>query len=81
MSTSFSVASWTDVMGFSVDGLMVSNVLPSTPLTNSLLMKLEGSLSAGDPWWGSTQRPQCGIYGDEDVMIRRQQYSERNVRA
>jgi hypothetical protein len=40
MSTSFSVASWTDVMTSSVEGLMTSKVLPSTALTNSLLMKL-----------------------------------------
>lgn len=32
-------------MGFSVLGLIVSNVLPSTPLVNSPLMKLIGSVS------------------------------------
>jgi hypothetical protein len=42
MSTSFSVASWTEQMGFSVAGLIVSNVFPSTALTHSLLMNLEG---------------------------------------
>ena len=41
MSTSFSVASLTEQMTSSVDGLMVSKVLPSTPLTHSLLMNLE----------------------------------------
>lgn len=40
ISTSFSVASWTEVMTSSVEGLMVSKVLPSTPLTHSLLMNL-----------------------------------------
>jgi hypothetical protein len=40
MSTSFSVASKTLVMGFSVVGLMTSKDLPSTGFTNSLLMKL-----------------------------------------
>lgn len=40
MSTSFSVASATLQMTSSVDGLMTSKVLPSTLLTNSLLMKL-----------------------------------------
>jgi hypothetical protein len=40
MSTSFSVASWTEQMTLSSVGLMTSKVLPSTPLTNSLLMKL-----------------------------------------
>jgi len=41
ISTSFSVASWTDVMTVSSVGLITSKVLPSTPLTNSLLMKLK----------------------------------------
>jgi len=41
MSTSFSDASCTEQMGFSVLGLIVSNVLPSTDLTNSPPMKLE----------------------------------------
>jgi hypothetical protein len=40
MSTSFSVASCTEQMTSSVDGLMTSNVFFSTPSTNSLLMKL-----------------------------------------
>ena len=40
MSTSFSEASWTEQMTLSSEGLMTSNVLPSTPFTNSLLMKL-----------------------------------------
>ena len=40
ISTSLSVASCTETMGFSFEGLMDSNVLPSTPLTNSLFMKL-----------------------------------------
>ena len=39
MSTSFSEASCTEQMGFSVLGLMVSKVLPSTDLTNSPPMK------------------------------------------
>lgn len=33
-------------MGFSVEGFMVSKVLPSWPLTNSLLMKLRVQGSA-----------------------------------
>ena len=45
MSTSFSLASWTLQMTFSLVGLMTSNDLPSTPLTNSLLMKLEVRMS------------------------------------
>lgn len=40
MSTSFSVASWTEQMTVSSVGLMTSKVLPSTPFTNSLLMNL-----------------------------------------
>jgi hypothetical protein len=40
MSTSFSVASCTEQMTDSSEGLMTSNVLPSVPFTNSLLMKL-----------------------------------------
>jgi len=40
ISTSFSVASWTEQMTSSLVGLMTSNVLPSTALTHSLLMKL-----------------------------------------
>ena len=44
MSTSFSVASWTEVMTSSVVGLMTSKVFPSTPLTHSLLMKLTGGI-------------------------------------
>lgn len=40
MSTSFSVASWTEQITSSFEGLMVSKVLPSIPLMNSLLMKL-----------------------------------------
>lgn len=53
MSTSFSVASWTEVMGFSVVGLTVSMVLPSTPFTNSLLMNLVvGWLTWLDGWGG-----------------------------
>ena len=53
-STSFSVASWTAQIGFSVDGLMLSKVLPSRPLTNSLLMKLQSPWSACrlNNWWG-----------------------------
>ena len=46
MSTSFSVASWTEVMTSSVVGLMTSKVLPSTPLTNSLLMNLRAVVSS-----------------------------------
>lgn len=41
ISTSFSVASATEQITSSVEGLMVSKVLPSTPLTHSLLMKLD----------------------------------------
>ena len=56
MSTSFSVASWTATMGFSLVGLMVSKVLPSTPFTHSLLMNLSrGCQQASRGWWG-TQR-------------------------
>ena len=40
MSTSFSVASQTETMGFSVVGLIDSNFLPSLPSTHSLLMNL-----------------------------------------
>ena len=40
ISTSFSEASWTEVMTSSVAGLMTSKVRPSTPLTHSLLMNL-----------------------------------------
>lgn len=40
ISTSFSDASWTAQMTSSVEGLMTSNVLPSTDFTNSLLMNL-----------------------------------------
>jgi hypothetical protein len=43
MSTSFSVASWTEQMTDSSQGLITSKVLPSTPFTNSLLMKLSNS--------------------------------------
>lgn len=39
-STSFSVASCTEQMTFSVDGLITSKVLPSIPFTHSLLMNL-----------------------------------------
>ena len=42
MSTSFSEASWTEVITLSSEGLMTSKVLPSWPLTNSLLMNLGG---------------------------------------
>ena len=48
-------------MGFSVEGLIVSKVLPSWPLTNSLLMKLQS--------WGSA----CGLEyldGDGELSIR-----------
>lgn len=41
MSTSFSVASQTEVMTSSVAGLMVSNDFPSTLSMNSLLMNLD----------------------------------------
>lgn len=37
-------------MGFSVVGLMDSKVLPSTPLTNSPLMKLESNRLDADPF-------------------------------
>ncbi len=41
-------------MGFSVEGLMDSNVLPSWPLTNSLLMKLQVvNVSNGSASWQS----------------------------
>jgi hypothetical protein len=40
ISTSFSDASWTEVMTLSSEGLMTSKVLPSEALTNSLLMNL-----------------------------------------
>ena len=43
ISTSFSVASWTEVITSSVEGLMTSKVFPSTPLTHSLLMNLIGA--------------------------------------
>jgi len=39
-STSFSVASQTEVMTSSVEGLMTSNFFLSTPSTHSLLMNL-----------------------------------------
>lgn len=41
MSTSFSVASATETITSSVEGLMTSNVFLSTPSTHSLLMNLE----------------------------------------
>jgi hypothetical protein len=47
MSTSFSVASCTEQMTSSLEGLMTSNVLPSTALTHSLLMNLSHWLAAG----------------------------------
>lgn len=40
VSTSFSVASQTEQMTSSVEGLMTSNFFLSAPSTNSLLMKL-----------------------------------------
>lgn len=42
VSTSFSVASQTEQMTSSVEGLMTSNFFLSAPSTNSLLMKLGG---------------------------------------
>jgi hypothetical protein len=55
ISTSFSVASWTEVITSSVEGLITSNVLPSTPLTNSLLMNLVSKrirVRAVETCWG-----------------------------
>lgn len=45
MSTSFSEASWTEVITLSSEGLITSKVLPSVALTNSLLMNLGGGVS------------------------------------
>ena len=42
MSTSFSVASWTEVITFSSAGLMVSKVLPSARMRSSMSSNLGG---------------------------------------
>lgn len=71
VSTSFSVASWTATMGFSVDGLMVSKVLPSAPFTNSLLMKLWDESDQRRSWWRgtTTSRHECGVnWGEIERM-------------
>ena len=74
-STSFSVASWTEQIGFSVEGLIVSKVLPSWPLTNSLLMKLQswGSACSLEYLVGAARyrRIRCGVEaedGDESPL-------------
>lgn len=79
MSTSFSVASWTEQITSSVAGLMTSKVWPSTPLTNSLLMKLRagrGQLGDGLNRVNGTYRPVgcsylpvCGVWRVVEVMV------------
>ena len=66
ISTSFSVASWTAVMGFSVAGLIDSKVLPSTPLTNSLLMNLMRHSQHDDFLLAGQRRMMRGIGGVYD---------------
>ena len=64
MSTSFSVASCTEQMTSSVDGLMVSKVLPSTPLTHSLLIQLDSeNVSHGCVSATSSERAARGSAG------------------
>lgn len=68
MSTSFSVASATEQMTFSVDGLMVSKVRLSTPWTNSLLMKLSWHVSCQfDGVWN--ERLKCGVRSGEARLL------------
>lgn len=55
-STSFSVASQTEVMTSSVEGLMTSNFCLSTPSTHSLLMKLDGGRDQLEAPAGSNRR-------------------------
>ena len=54
-STSFSVASQTEQMTSSVEGLMVSNFFLSTPSTHSLLIKLQMSEQSSDQLYGYSQ--------------------------
>jgi hypothetical protein len=65
-STSFSVASATEQMTFSVDGLMVSKVLPSTPWTNSLLMKLSCHVMSAN---SLKETSKCGVRSEEARLL------------
>lgn len=76
MSTSFSVASWTETMTVSSVGLMTSKVFPSAPLTHSLLMKLVhlSALLLSDDAAGGSARHRAGPEFAASVSGRRGGY-------